>query len=108
MFPVSVLGVRTSRESDWFVTGAKVDIKPSDQGVDEIIALSSQIERLRESQVRHFHCVEVDGEDWAWIRDQCFHLHSINQGLAEGVLLHGRVIETIDVVPDCFCQLSHM
>lgn len=41
LFPMCVFCVGTGRESDWFVAGAEIDIEPGNDGMDEVVPVTS-------------------------------------------------------------------
>jgi hypothetical protein len=54
-------GVWASRETDGFVAGGEVDVKPCDERMKEIIAFAVEGERCREGQVGGRAGIEVEG-----------------------------------------------
>lgn len=78
LLPVSVFGVRASRESDRLVACGEVDVEPCDHGMNEVVSLASQLEAFRECQVLRSHGVQIDHEDWTRICDEGLHLHGID------------------------------
>lgn len=101
LFPVSVLGVRASGETNGLVTGAELNVEPSNQCVDEVRTLGSELVGHTEGKVGRGNSVQVEGDDRARVSDQSLHLHGVNQGLGESDLLHRTVVKAIDIVPDC-------
>lgn len=101
LLPVSVLCVRASGEADGLVAGAEVNVEPGHQGVDEVVAPRDKIEGAAEGQVFHCALVKVEGKNLSRIRHDSLHLDGVHQGLGEGGLLEGGVVEAVDVVPDC-------
>lgn len=78
----------------------EVNIKPGDQGMDEVVSLTPKLEWLRKCQFLHRHGVEINREYRAWVGDECLHFHSVDQWFGQGTLLHRTVVEAVDIVPD--------
>lgn len=51
LFPVSILSMRTSGESNWLVASSECNIEPSNECVDIVITSSSQFEVAGECQI---------------------------------------------------------
>ena len=101
LLPVSILGVRTSGESDGLVASSELNIEPRDDGVDEVVTLDGKRVWDFEGQVCWCDCVQIQGEHGAGVRDNSLHFNSIDKGLGEGDVLHGAVVKSINVVPNC-------
>lgn len=82
------------------MAGREVDIEPGDEGVDVVIASCSEAEWDFERQVRSSDGVEVESDDGTRVADQGLELNSIDEGLGESNILHGRIVEAVDIVPD--------
>lgn len=100
LLPVRVLGVGTSGEADRLVAGTEFNVKPGNQGVDEVGTLGSQLVWNTECEVRRGNGVKVKCDDGARVSDQGLHLDSVNQGLGERNLLHRAVVKAVNIVPD--------
>jgi len=100
LLPVGVLGVGAGREADRLVARGEVDVKPRDQGVDEVVALDRQLERSGKGQVGRGAGVEIEGEDRRRVRNNRLQVDGVDERLGQGRLLEGRVVEAVDVVPD--------
>ena len=100
LFPVSVLGMRAGRESDGLVACGEVDIKPGNQSVDEVVALSRKGEGGLERGVRCLDSVKVKGNDGARVADNSLHFDSVDKRLGKSNLLHWAVVEAPHIVPD--------
>ena len=70
LLPMRVFGVRTCRESDGFVARCEVNVKPSNESMDEVVPLDSELKWLRKGQLRRFDRVEINGENRAGVGDQ--------------------------------------
>lgn len=101
LLPVGVFCVWTGRESDWLVAGCEVDIEPSDQCMDKIVATAVESELLGEGEVSGRAGVEVEGQDGGGVGDNGFDFDGIDERLGKGGVLERGVIEAVDVVPDC-------
>lgn len=88
LLPVCVLGMGASGEADGLVARGKVNIKPRNQCMDEIVASGDERVWSAEAQVRRVDRVEINREDWARIGDQSLHLDGIDKGLCQGDLFH--------------------
>lgn len=101
LLPVSVLSVWPSGEADCLVAGGKVNVEPGDKSVDEVIPSGDEVEWAAESQILDRALVKVEGENERWVGNDGLHLDSIDERLRQGGLLERRVVETIDVIPNC-------
>ncbi|KAI6759013.1 hypothetical protein HG531_014009 [Fusarium graminearum] len=63
-------------------------------GVDEVVALSRQLEGHLESQVGDGAGVEIEGKDRSGVGDSSLDLDSVDKGLRESSGLEGGVVET--------------
>lgn len=79
----------------------KLDIKPSNYGVNEVIAPHFDGVRLCEGQVGDCDCVEVECDDWGGIGGDSFDVDCVNKRLRKSRLLEWCVVEAPYVVPDC-------
>ena len=102
LFPVCVFCVWASRESDWLVAGGEVDVKPSDECMNEIVATAVKKKGGGEGEVFGCACVEVKSEDGGRVGYDCFDFDGIDERFSEGGMLEGRVVEAIYIVPDLF------
>lgn len=100
LLPMCVLGVRAGGEADRLVASAELDIEPRNESVNEVGTVSGKLVRHLEGKVGGSDGVEVESDDLAGLGNQSLHLDGVNQGLGEGNLLHGAVVEAVDVVPD--------
>jgi hypothetical protein len=101
LLPVGVLGVGSGAEADGLVAGGELDVEPGDQGVDVVGAADGQAEGQAEGQVFGGDFVQVEGQDGAGVGDDGFELDGVDEGLGEGGDFEGRVVEAVDIVPDC-------
>jgi len=60
LLPVSVLGVGSGGESYGLVASGEGDVEPSNEGMDVIVASSSDLEVAGESQILLGHCKNID------------------------------------------------
>lgn len=100
LLPVSVLGVWAGGEADGLVAGGEVDIEPRDESVHEVVAAGVKGEGGGEGKVGNGAGVQVEGEDSGGVGDNGLDLDGVDEGLGEGGLLEGRVVESVDVVPE--------
>jgi hypothetical protein len=100
LLPVGVLGMWAGGEADGLVAGGEVDIKPRDQGVDEVIAGNRELEGNIESQIICGALVKIEREDGSGFGDSGLDLDGINEGLGQGSGLEGGVVEAVNIVPD--------
>lgn len=100
LLPVSVFGVWASTKADWLVTGCEVNIEPSDQCVDEVIAASIENEGGGESQISCCASVEIKGEDGGGVGYDGLNFDGVNKRFGESGVLEWRVVETVNVIPD--------
>lgn len=100
LLPVGVLCVRAGREGDSLVAGGELDVEPGNERVDEIVAAGGEIVGDAVGEIGDGAGVEVESENGGGIGDDGLHLDGVDQGLGQGGLLEGSVVETIDVVPD--------
>lgn len=68
--------------------------------MDEVVALSRQLEGHLESQVGDGAGVEIEGKDRSGVGDSSLDLDSVDKGLRESSGLEGGVVETVNIVPD--------
>lgn len=101
LLPVRVLSVRTGREADRLVASAELDIEPCNQGVDEVVPSYGQLPLLCECKVLLGDGVQVEGDHRCRICDDSLHLDGVDKRLGQGGGFQRRVVEAIDVVPDC-------
>ena len=101
LLPVRVFGMRTSRESNGFMTSGKVNVEPGDKGVNKVVSLATEAEGRGKCEVSGCDRVEIDCEYRARISDKGFHLDCVHQWLGQSVLLHWRKVEAVDIVPNC-------
>lgn len=106
LFPVGVLGVRAGREADGLVAGGEVNVEPRDKGVDKVVALDVEGELLAEGQVGNGASVQVQGQDGRGVGDDGLDVDGVDEGLGEGSLLEGGVVEAVDVIPDYSTRVS--
>jgi hypothetical protein len=92
--------VGTRGEADGLVAGGELDVEPGDKGVDEIVTLDAKVEGNVEGEVGGGAGVEIEGEDGGRVGDDGLELDGVDEGLGEGGLLEGSVVEAVDVVPD--------
>lgn len=90
----------SSREADRLVAGGEVNVKPCNEGMDEVI--SAAVKRIRncEGQVGSCACVEVESKHSSRVRNNSLNLNGIDKGLCERSMLERGVVEAIDIVPD--------
>lgn len=87
LFPVSVLCMRASGESDGLVAGGKVDIEPCNQSMDEVITTYVEGKLGAESKVGHGAGVEIERQDGCGISDNSLDLDGVDERLGEGGVL---------------------
>lgn len=75
---MSVFGMWACREANRLVACRKINIKPRDKCVNEVISLATEREGGRESEFLRRNCVKVDRENGARIGDHGFHLDCVN------------------------------
>lgn len=80
LLPVSVFCVRASGEADGFVAGCEVDVKPGDEGVDEIVAADIEGEGECEGEIGGCAGIEVEGYDGGGVGDYGFDFDGVNEG----------------------------
>lgn len=97
---MGVLGVGACGKADGLVAGGKLNVEPGDEGVDKVVALAAEREVGAESQVLGLAGVEVEGQNVGRVGDDGLELDGVDEGLGEGGLLEGRVVEAVDIVPD--------
>lgn len=97
---MSVFRVWAGGETDGFVAGSELYVEPGNESMNKIIALSTEAERYLKSQVGCSDGVEVESQDWAWICYKCFDFDCIDEWFCKRILLHGRKVKAVDVVPD--------
>lgn len=100
LFPVSVLGMRAGREADGLVACSEVDIKPGNQSVDKVVALSWKGEGGLERGVRCLDSIKVKSNDGARVADNGLHFDSVDKRLGKSNLFHWAVVEPPHIVPD--------
>ena len=83
------------------MAGGELDVEPGYQGVDVVCAADGEGEGMSEGEVGGLDGVEVEGEDGAGVGDDGFEVDGVDQGFGEGGEFEGRVVEAVDVVPDC-------
>ena len=83
------------------MAGSEVDVKPCDQGVDEIIPAAVERKWDREGQVSSRAGVEIKSDDSSGVSHNSFDFDGVNKGLRERGVLERSVVEAIDIVPDC-------
>ena len=101
LFPVSVFAMRTGGERDWLVACSKLDVKPSNQGVYEIDPPNVEDIGGLERKVGGGNGVEVNRENPRGIGHAGFHLYRIHQRFRQRCVLQRRVVEAVDIVPNC-------
>jgi len=59
LFPMSIFGVRTGRETDRLVASGEINVKPCNQGVDEIITTAIERKGGGESEIGSGAGIEI-------------------------------------------------
>lgn len=101
LFPVRVLCVGASGESDGLVAGSELDIEPGNDGVDEVATTHLELVRQMECEIGDCAGVEIEGDDWRWISDDGLDVNGVDERLRHGGGLERSVVEAPDVIPDC-------
>lgn len=83
------------------MAGRKLDIEPRHQGVNEVVSSCGQGKWYAEGQVGGGAFVQVQDHDAGGVGNHGFHLNSVDKGLGESGLFEGRVVETVNIIPDC-------
>ena len=78
LFPMRVFGVRAGGESDGLVAGAKLDVEPGYQGVDEVVSADLELEWRAKGDIGHLNCVKIERHDGYRIRNNSLHLDRID------------------------------
>lgn len=100
LLPVGVPGMRASGKADGLVACGEVNVEPSNQGVDKVVALGRKREGSLESEVRGLDGVKIEGDDRARVADNSLELDGIDERLCKGNVLHGAVVKSPHVVPN--------
>lgn len=100
LLPVRVLGMWPRRESNGFMTGAKVNVEPGNERVHKVTTPHVEAEVLREAKVRWLNRVKVERQERGRIRHDRFHLNRVNKRFGKSRLLQRRVVKTVYIVPD--------
>lgn len=100
LLPVGVLGVGTGGKAEGLVAGGELNIEPRDEGMDVVVALDVEGELSGERELLNGDGVEINRVGEARLGDNSLELDGIDQRFRERDLLHGGVVEAIDVVPD--------
>jgi hypothetical protein len=87
-------------ESDRFVAGGEIDVKPCDQCMDEVISSHIKSEWTGEGEVLGGTGIEVESEDRCWIGDYSFDFDCVDKWFGEGSMLQRGVIKSINIIPD--------
>lgn len=82
-----VFCVWASGESDRLVACGEVNVKPSNQSVDEVIATAVESEWVGESEISGCAGVEIEGYDGGRIGHNGLDLDGVDEGLGECGLL---------------------
>lgn len=90
----------TGGESDGFVAGGEIDVKPCDQCMDEVISSRFKSKWTRECEVPGGTGIEVEGEDRCWIGDYGFDLDCVDKWFGESGMLQRGVIKSVNIIPD--------
>jgi hypothetical protein len=69
--------------------------------VDVVGASDGKVERETEVEVRGLNGVEVEGQDGAGVGYDGFQFDGVDERFGEGGEFEGRVVEAVDVVPNC-------
>jgi len=93
--------MRASGETDGLVASGKVNIKPSNQSVDKVVALGGKREGSLEGEVRGLDGVKIESYDRARVADNSLELDGIDEGFCKGNILHGTVVKSPHIVPNC-------
>lgn len=101
LFPVRVFSVWASRKADRLVAPSEVDVEPCDQGVYEVITTAFQGEWYRKGKVGGCAGVQVQCNHGRRVRDSCLDLNGINERFGESGRLQRRIVEPVDVIPNC-------
>lgn len=84
---MGILGVRSCRKSDWFMTSRKLNVEPSNQRVYEVVPSAFQDEWGAETQIGRLDSIEIDRESCRWLCDARFHLNGVNEWFGQGSML---------------------
>lgn len=79
LFPVGVLCVRAGRESNGFVAGGEIDIKPCNYSMDKVVSLNVKEELTRVCKVFGCAGVEVEFEDFVGIGNNGFDIDDVHK-----------------------------
>jgi hypothetical protein len=101
LLPVGVLCVWACGKSYRLVASRKLNVEPCDEGVDEVVAAHGKVERELECEIIGCASVEVECDDGGGISDNGFELDSVDKWFGECGHLQRRVVEAVDVIPDC-------
>lgn len=101
LLPVRVLSMRACREANRLVACGEVDVEPRDEGVDEVGTLAAELVGHLEGEVGGCDGIEIESDKRAGVSDKGLHLDGVDERLRKSGLLHGRIVEAVNVVPDC-------
>ncbi len=100
LLPMRVFGVWTCGEADGLVTGTEFDVKPRDEGMDEVVSSNVEGEGRRKGEVGSFASIEIKSENSCRVSDNCFDLDCIDEWFCQSGVLERGVVEAINVIPD--------
>ena len=78
---MGILCMRASAELDRFMARGKVNVEPSDKGVDKVVSASLKAEWNGESEFGGSDGVQVDGEYGSGVGHDGFEVDGIYEGL---------------------------
>ena len=82
------------------MASCEINIKPSYQGMNEVVPPDVQSKRCFECQVCWCDCIEIERDDGSRICYYSFHFNGVDQWLGECGVLQRGIVEAIYVVPD--------
>lgn len=101
LLPMCVFGVWTGAEAHGLVASGEFDVKPGNDRMHIVCSPHREVIRKLEVEVVGCAGVEVEGQDRAWICDDGLEFDSVDKWLGEGGKLKRRVVESINIIPDC-------
>lgn len=105
LFPVGVFCVWAGGELDGLVASGELDVKPSNDCVDEVGAAGLELVGKTEGEVGNGALVQIEGDDGSRVGDDGLEVDGVDKRLGHGGGLERGVVEAPDVVPD-YCKRS--
>ena len=99
LFPVGVLVLRGSGESDSLVTVAELHGEEAHQGVHVVVPFEGQMEGAGEGNLLLLDGLDVYLLDKAVVGDQALVVHAVHQGLGDGHLADAGHVEAVHIIP---------